>query len=131
MPEVGIDRLSGQLVEDKVSLEAISARERGLVDVAVTLKLLIDSASAWTLERPTLVAFSATFSRSRATASSRGIGAGSLIQLCSPSSASSRQARLTRTPGRSSRAFTPDHAASTAYGRHGTCSTLSREAGHE
>ncbi len=44
-----------ELVEDYGGLEAVSARQRGLVDVAVSLKLLIDSGTAWVLAQTTVV----------------------------------------------------------------------------
>jgi hypothetical protein len=47
---------SQELVEDHGGLEAVSARQRGLVlDVAVPLKLLIDSGVGWVLSQKTLV----------------------------------------------------------------------------
>lgn len=44
-----------ELVEDYGGLEAVSARQRGLVDVAVSLKLLVDSGTAWIVAQKTVV----------------------------------------------------------------------------
>ena len=44
-----------ELVEDLGGLEGISPRQRGLVDAAVQLKVLADSAASWVFKQPSIV----------------------------------------------------------------------------
>jgi len=44
-----------ELVEDLGGLDGISARQRGLVDAAVQLKVLADSAASWVFQQPSIV----------------------------------------------------------------------------